>query len=185
MSRNTDGESFRNQNKTTGTCFRNRYHISKGKNRKENIFASDLSLNIYHKIYRIQRSCSCLRVSHADRGRSLLRTPGPVPFWTCICSTCRDQSLSHIFWPGYALPRYFLDLPWLVTCFKVLIHFFQSERNVTNHILGERYEILKFAIEISHICTELLTGGHGRNFSMWMGKWHYFKLLKVGILLLN
>ena len=31
------------------------------------------------------------RVWHADRGRLLLRTPGPVPFGTCICSTCWDQ----------------------------------------------------------------------------------------------
>ena len=31
------------------------------------------------------------RVLHADRGRLLLRTPGPVPFRTCICSTCWDQ----------------------------------------------------------------------------------------------
>ena len=31
------------------------------------------------------------RVWHADRGRLLLRTPGPVPFWTCICSSCWDQ----------------------------------------------------------------------------------------------
>ena len=27
------------------------------------------------------------RVRHANRGRLLLRTPGPVPFGTCICST--------------------------------------------------------------------------------------------------
>ena len=26
------------------------------------------------------------RVWHANRGRLLLRTPGPVPFGTCICS---------------------------------------------------------------------------------------------------
>ena len=32
-----------------------------------------------------------LRVWHADRGRLLLRTPGPVLFGTCICSTCWDQ----------------------------------------------------------------------------------------------
>ena len=31
------------------------------------------------------------RVWHTDRGRLLLRTPGPVPFWTCICSICWDQ----------------------------------------------------------------------------------------------
>ena len=31
------------------------------------------------------------RVRHANRGRLLLRTPGPVPFGTCICSTCWDQ----------------------------------------------------------------------------------------------
>ena len=31
------------------------------------------------------------RVWHADRGRLLLRTPGPVLFRTCIFSTCRDQ----------------------------------------------------------------------------------------------
>ena len=33
-------------------------------------------------------------VWHADRGRLLLRTPGPIPFGTCICSTCWDQSFS-------------------------------------------------------------------------------------------
>ena len=44
------------------------------------------------------------RVWHADRGRLLLRTPGPVPFGTCICSTCWDQrhpiSIRHytVFW---------------------------------------------------------------------------------------
>ena len=31
------------------------------------------------------------RVKHADRGRLLLRTHGPVPFGTRICSTCCDQ----------------------------------------------------------------------------------------------
>ena len=31
------------------------------------------------------------RVRHANRGRLLLRTPGPVPIWTCICSSCWGQ----------------------------------------------------------------------------------------------
>ena len=31
------------------------------------------------------------RVRHANRGRPLLWTTGPVHFWTCICSTCWDQ----------------------------------------------------------------------------------------------
>ena len=31
------------------------------------------------------------RVRHANRGRLLLRTPGPALFGTCICSTCWDQ----------------------------------------------------------------------------------------------
>ena len=31
------------------------------------------------------------RVRLATRGRLLLRTPGPVPFGTCICSTCCDH----------------------------------------------------------------------------------------------
>ena len=31
------------------------------------------------------------RVWHAYRGRLLLRTPGPVLFGTCICSTCWNQ----------------------------------------------------------------------------------------------
>ena len=31
------------------------------------------------------------RLKFAGRGRSLLRTPGPVPFGTCICSTCWNQ----------------------------------------------------------------------------------------------
>ena len=40
----------------------------------------------------------------ADRGRFLLLTPGPVPFWTCICSTCWDQSFSRTcIFPDYWL----------------------------------------------------------------------------------
>ena len=35
-------------------------------------------------------------VWHAGRGRLLLRTPGPVPFGTRICSTCWDQSFSQL-----------------------------------------------------------------------------------------
>ena len=30
------------------------------------------------------------RVPLANRGRLLLRTPGPVPFWTCICSNIEN-----------------------------------------------------------------------------------------------
>ena len=39
------------------------------------------------------------------RGHSLLSTPGPVLFGTCICSTCWDQSLSKTcrILPDYAL----------------------------------------------------------------------------------
>ena len=47
-------------------------------------------------LYRTQPFTEFLEVSiehlrrlwHADRGRLLLRTPGPVPLRTCICSTC-------------------------------------------------------------------------------------------------
>ena len=42
---------------------------------------------------------------HADRGRFLLRTTGPIQFGICMCSTCRDKSFSRI--PDYA-PRTFL-----------------------------------------------------------------------------
>ena len=35
------------------------------------------------------------RMWHADRGRLLLRTPDPVPFGTCICSTCWEQLFSR------------------------------------------------------------------------------------------
>ena len=35
------------------------------------------------------------RMWYADRGRLLLRTPGPVPLGTFICSTCWDQSFSR------------------------------------------------------------------------------------------
>ena len=34
------------------------------------------------------------RVWYSYRGRLLLREPGPIPFWTCTCSTCWDQSFS-------------------------------------------------------------------------------------------
>ena len=53
-------------------------------------------------------------VWHADRGRLLLRTPGPVPFGACICSTCWDQSFFRTcrYFSGLCssnIPRYFLD----------------------------------------------------------------------------
>ena len=55
------------------------------------------------------------RLWHADRGRLLLRTSGPVPFWTCICSSCCDQSFFRACRYIFGLctsntPRYFLDL---------------------------------------------------------------------------
>ena len=43
----------------------------------------------------------CPRVRLANRGRSLLRTPGPVPFGTCICSNV-ETILSwtcHVYGP--------------------------------------------------------------------------------------
>ena len=44
-------------------------------------------------------------VWHADRGRLLLQTPGPVPYGTCICSNCWDQSFYElvVILPDYAL----------------------------------------------------------------------------------
>ena len=36
------------------------------------------------------------RVWHADRGRLLLRTPGPVPLWDLHVFLCRDQSLLNL-----------------------------------------------------------------------------------------
>ena len=41
------------------------------------------------------------RVRLANRGRLLLRTPGPVPFGTCICSNVETilSWTSHVYWP--------------------------------------------------------------------------------------
>ena len=36
------------------------------------------------------------RVWHADRGRLLLRAPGPVPLWDLHVFKCRDQSLLNL-----------------------------------------------------------------------------------------
>ena len=54
------------------------------------------------------------RMWHADGGRLLIRTPGPVPFGTCICLNCCDQSYSQTYRDFFRLctpniPRYFLD----------------------------------------------------------------------------
>ena len=45
------------------------------------------------------------RVGHADKGRSLVRTPGPVLFGTCICSTCCLNSFPGlvVIFPDYTL----------------------------------------------------------------------------------
>ena len=37
------------------------------------------------------------RVRHANRGRLLLWTPGPVPFWGLHVFLFRDQSLLNLF----------------------------------------------------------------------------------------
>ena len=37
------------------------------------------------------------QVRHANRGRLLLWTPGPVPLWDFHVISCRDQSLLHLF----------------------------------------------------------------------------------------
>ena len=73
------------------------------------------------------------RVWHANRGSFLLRTPCPVPFSTCICSTCWDQSFSQSchYFSGLCtsnIPLYFLDfssyiqIPW-VNSRKCFWHF--------------------------------------------------------------
>ena len=36
------------------------------------------------------------RVRHANRGRLLLRTSGPVPLWDLHVFLCRDQSLLNL-----------------------------------------------------------------------------------------
>ena len=58
----------------------------------------DHSLLVYY--YSLKQHTACIvylgicvqvdlrRVWHANRGRLLLRTPGPVPFGICICSIC-------------------------------------------------------------------------------------------------
>ena len=59
------------------------------------------------------------RVWHADRGRLLLRTPGPVSFGTCICSTCWEQrhpiSVRHYtsLWHYYRIWHFYLI--WIFT----------------------------------------------------------------------
>ena len=63
------------------------------------------------------------RVWHADRGRLLLRTPGPVPFATCICSTCWNQFFSRTchYFSGLCysnIPRYFLDFACSIFCWN-------------------------------------------------------------------
>ena len=48
------------------------------------------------------------RVWLANRGRLLLRTPGSIPFWTCVCSNVEILNLSYLrtFWVS-SIPRYF------------------------------------------------------------------------------
>ena len=48
-------------------------------------------------IYQILVSIEHLQqVWHANRGRLLLRTPGPVPLWDLHVFQCRDQSLLNL-----------------------------------------------------------------------------------------
>ena len=55
------------------------------------------------------------RVRHANRGRLLLRTPGPVPLWTCMCSnvetnlswTCLVSGLLNFEHPSVLLFCFF------------------------------------------------------------------------------
>ena len=56
----------------------------------------NLAFLLYLTFYQILVSTEHLRrVWHADRGRLLLRTPGPVLLGTFICSSCSDQSFSR------------------------------------------------------------------------------------------
>ena len=64
------------------------------------------------------------QVWHIDRGRSLLRTPGPVPFGTFICCTCWDHSFSWTCGNLSGLctsniPWYFLDF--VLSSFSIFI----------------------------------------------------------------
>ena len=63
------------------------------------------------------------RVLHANRERLLFQTPGPVPFRTCMCSTCWDQSFS----------RTYRNFGWLcsLNIFRYFLHFAYLHINIT------------------------------------------------------
>ena len=64
----------------------------------------------------------------ANRGRLLLRTPGPVPFGTCICSNVATiLSWTCRYFTGLCssnIPRYFLDF----TCLDILCSLADGQR---------------------------------------------------------
>ena len=82
------------------------------------------------------------RVRHAHRRRLLVRTPGPVPFGTCICSTCCDQffSRTYVIFPDYAIRK-------PLGTFSIL--------PLTNHWL-----IFRFFSVTSCYFSEIVTGKH-------------------------
>ena len=66
-------------------------------------------LTLFPNFWGFQRTLQ--RVRLANRGRLLLRTPGPVPFGTCICSNVEtilswNLSCLRTFWVSN-IPRYF------------------------------------------------------------------------------
>ena len=57
------------------------------------------------------------RLWHADRGRFLLRTPGPVPFWVCKCSIVETTDTHLYIIPVYDIFSWLDFLPaltWLL-----------------------------------------------------------------------
>ena len=79
------------------------------------------------------------RVRHANRERLLLRTPGPVPFGTCIFSTCWDQRYPISIRHYTSLWHYLPGLTFLLnpTFHQILV--FIEHRNGCDMPTGDAY----------------------------------------------
>ena len=120
------------------------------------------------------------RMRLANRGRLLLRTPGPVPFWTCICSnvetifswTCRvlgpwiSNIPCYFYFASNMVGRYTLISIWSLLLFRSVCQRWSSKVKYFLRIDWKRgISVWQILFGILHVYqyTSLLVLGHEAN----------------------
>ena len=118
-------------------------------------------IRLFFLVFLSMHVCHRVILRLANRGRLLLRTPGPVPFWTFICSKCWD----HSFFPELVMSTDLLSFEHP----SVLLFCFITHRDRSGCLLSFRQIVTSCEMGKFPICVSIA----GRSRIVWRGhnKW--------------